>query len=321
MPSLKATFFAALFAGSALASPAGVRLSERQLHYHDLSKRQNDAAAKLGLTDPDILQFALTLEHLEESFYREGFTTLSDADFAPLGLEKKSLDDLKAIGKTEESHVVLLQGAIAQAGFQPVQACKYDFAGATKDPALMVATAAILESVGVSAYLGAAPLLTDPAILGVAGAILTVEARHQTAIRVFSQAKAVPQPLDTPLGPKAVFSLAAPFIVECPEGSNLILEAFPKLAMAEGQTAEAVVVGAPIKLASDAAAGATHCAFTSGGIIPGGTKFTPFTAAEGCEVPKEVAGVTYVSLASAGPLDGVLTDEITVAGPMVLTIS
>lgn len=55
MPSLKATIFA-LFAGSALASPAGVRLSERQIHYHDMSKRQNDAAAKLGLTDPDILQ-------------------------------------------------------------------------------------------------------------------------------------------------------------------------------------------------------------------------------------------------------------------------
>jgi hypothetical protein len=55
MPSLKATIFA-LFAGSALASPAGIRLSERQLHYHDMSKRQNEAAAKLGLNDFDILQ-------------------------------------------------------------------------------------------------------------------------------------------------------------------------------------------------------------------------------------------------------------------------
>lgn len=55
MPSLKATLVA-LFAGSALATPAAIRLSERQLHYHDMSKRQNEAAAKLGLNDFDILQ-------------------------------------------------------------------------------------------------------------------------------------------------------------------------------------------------------------------------------------------------------------------------
>ncbi|KAF5024888.1 hypothetical protein F66182_3046 [Fusarium sp. NRRL 66182] len=320
MASVRTTLFA-LFASIAIAMPAGQRLTGRQLQYHDLSKRQNEAAAALGLNDFDILQFALTLEHLEETFYREGFATLSDDDFAPLGLSETSLSDLKAIGKTEAAHVVLLQSALAGAGFQPVEECKYDFAGATSDPAAMVATAAILESVGVSAYLGAAPLLTDPGVLSTAGAILTVEARHQTAIRVFSQAEAVPQPLDTPLGPRAVFSLAAPFITSCPEGSNLKIEPFPALAMAEGQTAENVVVGAPIKLASEAAAGATHCGFTSGGLAPGGTKFTKFTEAEGCEVPKGAQGVVYVSLTSDGPLEGVLTDDITVAGPMVLTIS
>ncbi|KAJ4268289.1 hypothetical protein NW762_002352 [Fusarium torreyae] len=301
--------------------PSGHRFTKRQLHYHDLSKRQNDAAAALGLNDFDILQFALTLEHLEETFYREAFTTLSDEAFAPLGLSETSLSDIKAIGKTEEEHVVLLQSALAGAGFKPVEECKYDFAGATADPAAMVATASILESVGVSAYLGAAPLLSDPGVLGTAGAILSVEARHQTALRVFSQSKAVPQPLDTPLGPRAVFSLAAPFIKECPEGSNLKIEAFPALAMAEGQTAEAVAVGAPVKLTSEAAAGATFCGFTSGGIATGGTKFTKFTEGEGCEVPKGAQGIVYVSLTNDGPLEGVLTDEITVAGPMVLTIS
>ncbi|KAM0546709.1 hypothetical protein ACHAPJ_010746 [Fusarium lateritium] len=311
----------ALFASATLAMPSGHRFTKRQMHYHDLSKRQNDAAAALGLNDFDILQFALTLEHLEETFYREAFATLSDEAFAPLGLSATSLSDIKAIGKTEEEHVVLLQSALAGAGFHPVEECKYDFAGATADPAAMVATAGILESVGVSAYLGAAPLLSDPGVLGTAGAILSVEARHQTALRVFSQSKAVPQPLDTPLGPRAVFSLAAPFIKECPEGSNLKIEAFPALAMAEGQTAEAVAVGAPVKLASEAAAGATFCGFTSGGIGTGGTKFTKFTEGEGCEVPKGAQGIVYVSLTNDGPLEGVLTDEITVAGPMVLTIS
>jgi hypothetical protein len=91
--------------------------------------------------------------------------------------------------------------------------------------------------------------------------------------------------------------------------------------MAEGQTAEAATIGAKVKLASEAAAGATHCGFTAGGVLPGGTKFTPFTEGEGCEVPQGVAGVVYVTLTSAGPLEGVLSDDITVAGPMVMTVS
>ncbi|KAH6892309.1 ferritin-like domain-containing protein [Thelonectria olida] len=317
MPSLKHCAFAALLAASAHAFPAGQRLTDRELRWHELSRRQSNAASGLG--DLDILQFALTLENLEETFYREGFAQFPASDFAALGLDEATIADLQNIGATEAQHVSLLQSALAQNGIQPVQACKYDFK--LTDAASMVATAAVLENVGVSAYLGAAPLLSDKAILSTAGSILTVEARHQTAIRVFSQQIAVPQPLDTPLGPRAVFSLAAPFIVECPEGSNLQIEAFAPLAMAEGQAAEAVAIGAPIKLASTAATGATHCGFTSGGLLPGGTKFSAFTEADGCEVPQDVAGVVYVTLTNDAPIDGVITDDITVAGPMVLTIS
>lgn len=214
---------------------------------------------------------------------------------------------------------MLLQSAIAQAGVQPVQPCTYNF-GFT-DAAGMVATAAVLENVGVSAYLGAAALVSDGSILTTAGSILTIEARHQTFVRAASRAVAVPQAFDTPLSPKQVFSLAAPFIESCPDGSNLILTAFPTLAMPPGQDAQAVVKsGATVQLQSDAAAGATHCAFTTGG-VPGGTAFTPFDQAAGCVVPQGLAGVTYVSLASAGPLDGKLTDELVVAGPMVMQVS
>lgn len=317
MPSLRHIIVAAL-AGAASAMPAGGRLTERQLRYHSLAKRQSDAAAGAGLNDFDILQFALTLENLEETFYRTGFAKFPDSDFAALGLDESTIKDLKNIGATEAEHVGLLQSALAQSGIQPVQACEYDFK--FTDAAGMVATAAVLENIGVSAYLGAAPLLADKGILSTAGAILTVESRHQTAIRVFSQQIAVPQALDTPLGPRAVFSLAAPFIVSCPDGSNLNIAAFPPLAMAEGAPA-AAAIGASIKLASTAATGATNCAFTSGGSLPGGTKFSAFTEADGCEIPQNIAGVTYVTLTNDAPIDGVLTDAITVAGPMVLTIS
>jgi hypothetical protein len=204
-----------------------------------------------------------------------------------------------------------------------VQPCQYNF-GFT-DAAGMVATAAVLENVGVSAYLGAAALISDGSILTTAGTILTVEARHQTFVRAATGGVAVPQAFDTPLSPKQVFSLAAPFIQSCPKGSNLILTAFPPLSMVpaagqQGTQQAAVSAGATIKLQSNTTAGATQCAFTTGG-IPGGTTFTAFDPNNGCQVPQGLAGITYVNLASSAPLTGKLTDDIIVAGPMVMQVS
>ncbi|KAL2163081.1 hypothetical protein VTH06DRAFT_6917 [Thermothelomyces fergusii] len=321
MPSFRKTlgFAVAGLAAVSSALPALPKLSKDQMRIYEHAKRQNEAAAAQGLNDIDILQFALTLEWLEATFYQQGFAKFPASDFQALGLDRQQIDALLKVGKTEEEHVVLLQSAIAQAGVQPVQPCTYNF-GFT-DAAGMVATAAVLENVGVSAYLGAAALLSSGSILTTAGSILTVEARHQTFIRAASGSIAVPQAFDTPLSPRQVFSLAAPFIESCPEGSSLVLTAFPALAMPEGAPAAgAVAAGATIRPHSDAAAEATHCAFTTGG-IPGGTAFTPFDQAAGCAVPENLAGITYVNLASAAPLDGVLTDDLIVAGPMVMQVS
>ncbi|AEO56470.1 Ferritin/ribonucleotide reductase-like-protein [Thermothelomyces thermophilus ATCC 42464] len=320
MPSFRKTLGIAMAGLAAVSSalPALPKLSKDQMRIYEHAKRQNEAAAALGLNDIDILQFALTLEWLEATFYQQGFAKFPATDFQALGLDQQQIDALLKVGKTEQEHVVLLQSAIAQAGVQPVQPCTYKF-GFT-DAAGMVATAAVLENVGVSAYLGAAALLSSGSILTTAGSILTVEARHQTFIRAASGSIPVPQAFDTPLSPRQVFSLAAPFIESCPEGSNLILTAFPALAMPEGASPKAVAAGATVQLRSDAAASATHCAFTTGG-IPGGTTFTPFDQAAGCVVPEGLAGITYVNLASAAPLNGVLTDDIIVAGPMVMQVS
>lgn len=266
------------------------------------------------------LPSALTLEWLEASFYQQGFAKFSDDQFVALGLNQAQLADLKSIGSSEEAHVGLLQSAIAQAGVQPVQPCTYNF-GFT-DAAGMVATAAVLENVGVSAYLGAAPLVSDGKILSTAASILTVEARHQSFIRAASGLAVSPSPLDTPLGPKAIFSLAAPFITSCPAGSNLILTAFPTLTMTSPAPAEAktLAAGTKIQVKSDAASNASFCGFTNSA-APGGTAFTPFDAANGCALPPNLAGIVYVTLTSNAPATGVITDDITVAGPMVMQLS
>ncbi|KAF2971918.1 hypothetical protein GQX73_g1684 [Xylaria multiplex] len=322
MPSIiKTTGVLAGLVAAVSALPAQSQLSLRHNDIYQLAKRQNAAAAALGLADVDILQFALTLEWLEASFYQQGFAMFPDEQFVALGLNEAQLADLKGIGTSEAAHVGLLQSAIAQAGVQPVQPCTYNF-GFT-DAAGMVATAAILESVGISAYLGAAPLVSDGGILSTAASILTVEARHQSFIRSASGVAVSPSPLDTPLGPKAVFSLAAPFITSCPAGSNLILTAFPALSMTSPAPVAGVMslaAGTNIQVQSDAASTATFCGFTNSA-APGGTAFTPFDAANGCALPPNLAGVVYVTLTTDAPATGVLTDDITVAGPMVMQLS
>jgi hypothetical protein len=166
-------------------------------------------------------------------------------------------------------------------------------------------------------YLGAAPILTSKAILTVAAEIVTVEARHQTFTRAASKAVAVPSPFDTPLGVRSVFTLAAAFIDSCPTGSNLAVTPFAAVTMT-GDAKAAVIAGATVQLQTTATGGA-FCAFTNGG-IPGGTAFTAFSNGA-CTTPQGLAGETYVHITSQGPLTGALTDDIVVAGPLVMTVT
>ncbi|KAI9650374.1 hypothetical protein NHQ30_000387 [Ciborinia camelliae] len=316
MPGLKQIMRAVVgFATIASGLPALPKLNERALKMYEILERQVTATGlPANLTDVDILQYALTLENLETAFYQQGFAKFPDSDFAALGLTAQDIMNLKMVGRTEATHVTTLMTAISAAGTQPVAPCTYNFNFTTAQN--MVATASVLENIGVSAYLGAAPLINNKAILTVAAEIVTVESRHQTFIRTASKVAAVPSAFDTPLGIRNVFSLAAPFIQSCPQGSNLAVSAFPVLTMTSSK--EAVTAGSMLQV-STAAQGATACAFTNGGQT-GGTAFASLESGA-CKVPQGLAGDTYLNLASQMPGSGVLKDEFTVAGPLVLQIS
>lgn len=243
----------------------------------------------------------MTAEHLESAFYAQGFATFPDEEFRLLGLNDQSIESLKQVGRTEATHVEFLLGAIAGAGFKPVQACEYAFNFDTA--ANMVQTARVLEAIGVSAYLGAAPLITDPAILGAAAGIATIEARHQSFIRVAQATEAIPAAFDTPLGPRAVFTLAAPFIASCPEGSLLNLSPFPSIQL---DNAAGALPGARINLLDQAQPeGAAFCAY----LTAGGQKFSPLENGS-CEVPLTVAGESYLMITS----EQSIVDEAILAG-------
>jgi hypothetical protein len=77
----------------------------------------------------------------------------------------------------------------------------------------MTATARVVELVGVSAYLGAAHLVTNPILLTDAASILTVESRHQTILNILSgTGTAIPAAFDIALSPSEVLAMASPFI-------------------------------------------------------------------------------------------------------------
>jgi rubrerythrin len=127
-----------------------------------------------GGSDVDILNFALTLEYLETAFYEEA---LSKAGLS--GDAKKLATE---IGDHEKQHVDALTGAIKKAGGTPVKAPMVKFPLSNQASFLKLAEA--FEDTGVSAYNGAAPMIKSPDVLGAAGSIVQVEARHAAAIRL-----------------------------------------------------------------------------------------------------------------------------------------
>ncbi|KAF1840896.1 uncharacterized protein K460DRAFT_410290 [Cucurbitaria berberidis CBS 394.84] len=265
------------------------------------------AAAAATLSDVDILNFALTAEHLESTYYKQGFAKFSMQDFMALGLTEGQVKSLMGVGQTEATHVTTLISAIAGAGAKPVEPCTYNFDAALTSADSMVKTARVLEAVGVSAYLGAAPLVNSSDVLAAAGSIVTVEARHQAFIRMASGAEPVPAAFDTALGPRAVFTLAAQFIKSCPEGSNLNIQAFPAIAL---QNPEQVAVGQALKLADPTKPeGAQFCAF----VAPGGNQFMPITDGN-CIVPQGLQGEVYMMLTKT---KSVVDDQV-LAGPSVI---
>lgn len=92
----------------------------------------------------------MTAEHLETAFYSQGFAKFPASDFQALGLNQANIAALQSVGQSEAVHVSTLLSAIAGAGVKPVEPCTYNFAFTTAQA--MVATARVLEAVGVSAY-------------------------------------------------------------------------------------------------------------------------------------------------------------------------
>jgi rubrerythrin len=160
------------------------------------------ALAMSGSSDVDILNFALTLEYLESTFYKEAKTR------AKASGDLKSLIDL--IGRDEDEHVGALTETIKKLGGKPVAEPKFDFP--YSGTAGFLKLAQTFEDTGVSAYNGAAPQIKSKEVLEAAGSIVQIEARHAAAIRLQNGDEPSPVAFDPALTEAKVLKAVEPFI-------------------------------------------------------------------------------------------------------------
>lgn len=138
------------------------------------------------LSDIDILQFALTLEHLEANMYAGMLATNL--------LTGKEQTYFTSFGGHEAAHVKALTDTLTKLGANPVQAnAKYNFPAFDSREAILN-FAKTAEDIGVGAYQGAAAAITNKAVLAAAGSIVQVEARHAAIVNLLLGLDPVPQP-------------------------------------------------------------------------------------------------------------------------------
>ncbi len=163
-------------------------------------------AAQEFTDDLDILNYALTLEHLEYAFYRDGTAQLSKGNF-----DDGVYDNLLRIRDHEKAHVDTLVSTITTLGGTPVEEQTYAFGYTDANSFLMVAAA--LENTGVSAYDGAGAAIQNVDILNAAGTIVAIEARHASYLNLITGADPFPAAFETPKTRAEILKIAGPFIV------------------------------------------------------------------------------------------------------------
>ena len=157
----------------------------------------------------DTLVFALTLEHIEDAFYRSG---LEAAGLIP----DEYMAAFTHIGQHDAQHVAFLTAALGSAAIERpaldlTAGGKYADALTNFDTYLTLSQT--FEDLGVAAYKGqAGNLMANDDILTAALQIHSVEARHAAIVRKIGGKKAWDGAFDEPMTKEEVLAAATPFL-------------------------------------------------------------------------------------------------------------
>jgi rubrerythrin len=135
--------------------------------------KPTESGSQFGEGDVAIVNFALTLEYLEADFY-------SQVEEANLFSGKRA-DLLKEIAENEQEHVTALEATLKKLGGKP-GAKPTAVVPIGRGATAVLGSAAVLENLGASAYLGQVQNILDREVLASALAIHAVEGRHAAAL-------------------------------------------------------------------------------------------------------------------------------------------
>ena len=287
------------------------------------------ASGDINLT---VLNFALTLENLEAQFYQDAL-----AIFPVQAMQKAGLSAFQATAITqqmqrqladEQSHVQILQAAIQAAGGTPFSGCQFNFRSILTDPITFLASARSIEAAGVSAYMGAASMISQNAVLSAAVTILPVEARHSTLLNMFSGGSASPQAFDLPLSPPQVLAIVGGLLQNC-QASDLGLTANQPLSIIDGLTQSTLfTAGSILQFQTSAQVQNLEANTLSCQMLVGGMNTALVMPASSCIIPAQTSngplnGMVAVYLTSnAQPLTSSLKGQAqnVVAGPALIFV-
>lgn len=138
----------------------------------------NDKVFDLGTGDVGVLNYAYALEQLEADFY----TKVVNNFYAGISsIEKELFTDLY---HHEVIHRDFFKAAISGATMNVLPKLEFQYPNVNfNDRNSVLATAKALEDTGVAAYNGAGKYISNADYLVIAGKIVSVEARHASAIR------------------------------------------------------------------------------------------------------------------------------------------
>jgi hypothetical protein len=149
------------------------------------------ARAGSAKSDVAILNFALTLEYLQASFYTEA---------ERVGALKGALaDQARVVGSHERAHVTAFRTVLGHAA---VKRPHFDFHGVTENAKSFRATAVAFEDLAVGAYKEQLPSIRSDQYLAAAISIHSVEARHAAWIRRLAGVVPASKAFDEPLSDK-----------------------------------------------------------------------------------------------------------------------
>lgn len=144
-----------------------------------VSAQSGGSTLTFNADDVGILNFALLLEELEAAFY------VGAVDSGKIS-DSVELEYLKVLGAQEAAHVTFLRGVLGDNVLFETEDLSFNPSGLEailSDRTTILNAAVTLEDVGVHAYNGAGPSLTNPTYLLAAGSIVSVEARHAGGVR------------------------------------------------------------------------------------------------------------------------------------------